>query len=78
MTHFLLGFLSAVALIAVTVIVWAVIAHRRQERQRQQGINAIIGKIVADTPLPEGTRLELFRKQPSSSDTSVQGKKGVH
>lgn len=51
---FWLGFMTAVALIAVGVIVLAVCVHRRQERQRQQSVDDIMAKVAAEgyPPVP--------------------------
>lgn len=48
MTLFLLGFLSAVALISITLILYALRGYHRQERQRQAHVDAIMAKIMAD------------------------------
>lgn len=72
MTHFLLGFLTAIALISVTVIVWAVVVHRRQERQSQK-MAAKWAEMIADRAFVEHMRPYLEQDHPNP-----QGKKGVH
>lgn len=82
MTQFWFGFITAVALIAVSIIVLAVCVHRRQERQRQQSVDAIMAKVAAES---HGKNSHIIRhpdilaeEQALSRSPNQQGKKGVH
>lgn len=92
MSLFFLGFFSAIAVLAVTVIVWAVVAYRRQERKRQAGVDAIMAKVVQPTgPDAEFVTHRKFtdaeiaflereweRHYTGPKLPNPQGKKGIH
>lgn len=92
MTDFWHGFITAIALIAVSIIVAAWISYRRQERKRQAAVDDIMAKVVTP-PLTAEECLTIDRARAERADpveqafdrrhgypnpTNPQGKKGIH
>lgn len=91
MTQFWFGFITAVAVIAVTIIAAALLSYRRSERKRQAHVDAIMAKVVAGDPSAEFiaqrklTEAEIAflereweRHYTGPKPANPQGKKGVH
>lgn len=49
MTDFWQGVTLTIAVMAVSIIVAALVSYRRQERKRQQAVDAIMAKVASDS-----------------------------
>lgn len=80
MTQFWFGFITAVAVIAVTIIAAALLSYRRSERKRQAHVDAIMANVTGQGYQPSAP---VGQPVPPRGGTAVvksphAGKKGIH